>query len=87
MLNPQELLGLIQTQVSQVLPEVGKGAQDELTGNLKLLITGVISKLDFVSRDEFEAQQLVLERTREKLEKLEKEFAEMESNISSNAKS
>lgn len=82
MLNPQQLFGLIQEQVNQVFPEFGKAAQDEMASNLKLVIAGVINKLDLVSRDEFEAQQAVLERTRAMLEKLEKTVAELEEKVS-----
>lgn len=81
MLNPQQLFGLIQEQVNQVFPEFGKAAQDEMASNLKLVISSVISKLDLVSRDEFEAQQAVLERTRAMLEKLEKSVAELEGKV------
>lgn len=81
MINPQDLLNTIHEQVSQILPDATKSAQDELSGNLKLLVSGVIAKLDLVSREEFEAQQLVLERTREKLETLEKEFAALEQSL------
>lgn len=81
MLNPQQLFGLIQEQVNQTFPEFGKAAQEEMAGNLKLVITSVISKLDLVSRDEFEAQQAVLERTRAMLEKLEKTVAELEDKV------
>jgi BMFP domain-containing protein YqiC len=82
MLNPQQLFGLIQEQVNQVFPEFGKAAQDEMASNLKLVIAGVINKLDLVSREEFEAQQAVLERTRAMLEKLEKTVAELEEKVS-----
>jgi len=75
MLSPQELLNTIHEQVSQVLPDMGKSAQEDLTAHIKVLVSGIISKLDLVSRDEFDAQQAVLERTRSKLEQLEKDFA------------
>ena len=75
MLNPQELLNTIHEQVSQVLPDLGKSAQEDLTAHIKILVSGIITKLDLVNRDEFDAQQAVLERTRAKLEQLEKDFA------------
>ena len=78
MLNPQELLNTIHEQVSQILPDVGKSAQEDLSAQLKILVGGIISKLDLVTRDEFETQQLVLEKTRAKLEQLEKDFAALE---------
>ena len=37
-----------------------------------------LSKLDVVSRDEFDTQQAVLMRTRERLEALEKRVSELE---------
>jgi BMFP domain-containing protein YqiC len=86
MLNPQQLLGAIQEQVNQVFPEFGKAAQEELSSNIKLAVNGVFNKLDLVSRDEFDAQQAVLARTRELLEKLEKTVAELESRIDDNEK-
>jgi len=84
LLSPQELFAVIQEQVSQVLPDATKSAQDDLSANLKILVSGIIAKLDLVSRDEFDAQQAVLMRTREKLEQLEKEVADLELKIASN---
>ena len=78
MLKPQDLLNTIHEQVTQILPEVGKSAQEDLTAQLKILVSGIISKLDLVSREEFDTQQAVLEKTRSKLEQLEKEFEALE---------
>lgn len=75
MLSPQDVLNTIHEQVTQILPDAGKSAQEDLTAQLKILVNGVISKLDLVTREEFETQQLVLETTRAKLEQLEKDFA------------
>jgi BMFP domain-containing protein YqiC len=82
--SPQQLFQLIQDQVAQLLPDVTKMAQEEVSTHLRSVISGVIAKLDLVSRDEFEAQQAVLERTRSKLEQLEKAFAELERRFPSN---
>jgi hypothetical protein len=84
MLNPQELFNVIQEQVSQILPDATKSAQEDMASHIKLLVSGVISKLDLVSRDEFDAQQAVLERTRSRLEQLEKDFADLENRFDSN---
>jgi BMFP domain-containing protein YqiC len=81
MLNPQQLFGVIQDQVNQVFPEFGKAAQDEISNNLKIVISSVINKLDLVSREEFDAQQAVLERTRAMLEQLEKSVQDLQSKI------
>ena len=46
--------------------------------NLRALMTSFLSRLDLVTREEFEVQQAVLARTRALLEKLEKQVAELE---------
>lgn len=79
MLNPQELLTTLHEQVSQILPDATKSAQEDLSANLKIMVGSIVSKLDLVSRDEFDAQQAVLERTRQKLEQLEQDLAALES--------
>jgi len=84
MINPSELLQSIHEQVTQVLPDIGKSAQEDLHQQLKLLVSGIIEKLDLVTREEFETQQAVLEKTRAKLEQLEKEVAQMAEDLSQN---
>lgn len=78
MLNPQDVLNTIHEQVTQILPDVGKSAQEDLSAQMKIIVSSIISKLDLVTREEFETQQAVLEKTRAKLEQLEKDFAELE---------
>ncbi len=55
-------------KLKQLLPE---GGSSELESNIRALANSSFSKLNLVSRDEFDAQTAVLARTREKLEKLE----------------
>ena len=47
--------------------------------NLRALLSNAFSRLDLVTREEFDVQQEVLGRTREKLRQLETRVAEMES--------
>lgn len=81
MLSPQELLNTIHQQVTQILPDVGKSAQEDISAQLKIMVGSVISKLDLVSREEFDSQQAVLLHTREKLEALEKRFEMLEQKL------
>lgn len=46
--------------------------------NAKALISGTLSRLDLVTREEFDAQARVLARTREKLAALEARLAALE---------
>lgn len=45
---------------------------------LHIALQAALGKLDLVTREEFDAQQAVLQRTRQKLEQLEIQLAQME---------
>ena len=46
----------------------------QIDRNAKSLLQSALSRLDVVSREEFDAQTAVLQRTRERLEALEKQI-------------
>ncbi len=71
----KELLDEIGSRVSEVL--AASPAKD-LEKNLKALLASVFARLDLVTREEFDVQQEVLARTREKLEALERRVAALE---------
>jgi len=50
----------------------------DLEKNLRVLLQSAFSRLDLVSREEFDVQREVLARTRTKLEALEAKLAELE---------
>ena len=50
----------------------------DIEKNLRALLSSVFARLDLVTREEFDVQQEVLVRTREKLQQLEAKVAEME---------
>lgn len=50
----------------------------DIEQNLKAGVTSMLTKLDMVSREEFDVQTEVLARTREKLAQLEARLAELE---------
>ena len=50
----------------------------DIEQNLKAGVTSMLSRLDMVSREEFDVQTEVLARTREKLTQLEARLAELE---------
>lgn len=52
--------------------------QQDAEKNLRAALESAMSRLELVSREEFEVQRAVLARTREKLETLEKQVAELE---------
>jgi hypothetical protein len=65
-------------QISEAIPAGVKGMQEDVQKNIHTLLQGALSRLDLVTREEFDAQSQVLLRTREKLEQLEKTVTEME---------
>jgi ubiquinone biosynthesis accessory factor UbiK len=58
-------------------------AQD-MERNLRALMTSVASRLDLVTREEFDVQRELLVRTRAKLEELEARLAELEQSATGN---
>ena len=50
----------------------------ELESNFRAILRASLAKLDLVTRDEFEVQEAVLARTRERLEALEARLEELE---------
>lgn len=53
--------------------------RSDLEHNFRGLLTAGLDKLDLVTREEFDVQRKVLERTRDKLERLERELAQLQS--------
>jgi len=55
-----------------------RSMQQDLESNFRAVLRASLSKLDLVTRDEFDAQMRVLERTRLRLEELEKRVQMLE---------
>jgi ubiquinone biosynthesis accessory factor UbiK len=60
------------------VPPALRSVQADLESNFRAVLRERLSRLDLVSRDEFEAQTRVLERTRVRLEALEARLAALE---------
>ena len=67
-------------KITGLLPENFQQAQQDLESNIKALLQSSLSKMNLVSREEFDVQSALLVRTREKLDQLEKQLAEFEKN-------
>lgn len=61
------------------VPPALRSMQQDLESNFRAVLREGLSKLDLVTRDEFDAQTRVLERTRARLEELEARLASLES--------
>ena len=71
MLNPKKIEQIIQ-QIQDSLPQGLKDLGQDAEAKLKQTLQAQLSKLDLVTREEFDVQTQVLMRTREKLTELEK---------------
>ena len=65
-------------KLAESVPEGLRSMRDDLETNFRGVLQSGISKLDLVTREEFEVQEAVLARTREKLEHLEAKLEEIE---------
>jgi BMFP domain-containing protein YqiC len=65
-------------KLAESVPEGIRALREDLESNFRSVLDSGLSRLDLVTREEFEVQEAVLARTREKLEALEKRLAELE---------
>ena len=70
----QNYLKNITKKITENLPDDLEAIKGDLQQNIQSLIESQIKNLDLVTREEFEIQEQILIRTREKLEELEKQL-------------
>lgn len=71
----KELLEDINAKIGEAL---ARSPATDVEKNLRALMTSFFGRLDLVTREEFDVQQAVLARTREKLAQLEQRLVELE---------
>ena len=69
-------------RVSAALPDAFKTLQNDLDQNFRSALQAALSRLDLVTREEFDVQVAVLRRTRERLEAMEARIAALEEGAS-----
>lgn len=65
-------------QIRDALPEGLATAREDMDDILRASISAALSRMDLVSREEFDVQSAVLARTREKLDMLTERLQELE---------
>jgi BMFP domain-containing protein YqiC len=78
--NKLSFLSDLQTKISEVLQQ---SPAKDIEKNMKAMLNQGFSKLDLLTREEFDIQSEVLQRTRARLEALEARVAELESRLKS----
>ncbi len=68
----------IASKLAEAVPEGLRAVRDDLEQNFRGVLRASLGKLDLVTREEFEVQEAVLARTRQKLEALEAKLRELE---------
>ena len=80
--NSRPSLDDIARELADAVPRNLRAIGDDLERNFRSLLQAGLGKMDLVTREEFDLQVAVLERTREKLEALEARLAELEDGAS-----
>ncbi len=68
-------------RLSDLVPPGIKEARSEIEDNMKIALQAGLAKLDLVTREEFDVQRLVLLRTREKLDAMERAITIIEAKL------
>jgi BMFP domain-containing protein YqiC len=65
-------------KLADAVPDGLQSVRSDLEKNFRSVLQSGLDKLELVTREEFEVQEAVLQRTREKLEALEERLKELE---------
>lgn len=68
----------ISQRLGRLLPEGAQEMREDFERNAKTVLQSALSRMDLVTREEFDVQADVLARTREQLETMEARVAELE---------
>jgi ubiquinone biosynthesis accessory factor UbiK len=78
----KHLIEDLASKIAGLLPPAPSAIKKEFEESIRQAIRSSITRLDLVTREEFEIQSAVLQRTRMKLEQLEKKVTELEAKLS-----
>jgi hypothetical protein len=70
--------------ITKILPDDINILKEDLEKNMRATLNATFSKMELVTREEFDIQASLLSRTRAKLEELQKKLSELEKEIERN---
>ncbi len=73
-----ESLEQLSKRIGSLIPGDLKHMRGDIEDNIHSLLQSSLTKMNLVTREEFDVQSAVLQRTREKLEQLEKQVAQLQ---------
>ncbi len=85
MIDPK-VLDELAHKLANSVPSGLKELQQDVEKNFRSTLQASFARLDLVTREEFDVQSRVLERTREKLERLEQLVEQLENQLQSDQK-
>lgn len=68
-------------KIAVVLPEDLQGLKDDTCKNMRVVLQSVFEKMDLVTREDFEVQKKILERSQERIQQLTEEFQKLEESL------
>jgi BMFP domain-containing protein YqiC len=77
-----QTINRLSNKIGQLLPSGLQQVKSDFEAQIKTLLQQQLAQLDFVSREEFDIQLRVLQRTRAKLEALESKLDQLEKTLS-----
>lgn len=80
MIDPKMFEEMAQ-KLGAVLPDGLQAIQRDVEKNFKTILQNSFAKMDLVTREEFDVQTEVLRRSREKLDQMEKQIAQLEASL------
>ena len=80
MINKEHIEEFIQ-QASKLVPDDLSRFKKEIENNLRTTLSASLSKMDLVTREEYDIQTALLQRTRAKLDKLQKKLIDIENQL------
>ena len=80
----KEKIEMIISDITKILPEDLNVMKDDIEKNLRTTLNAAFSKMDLVTREEFDIQASLLSRTREKLEGLQEKLSVLEEQLEKN---
>jgi len=76
-----QTINRLSDKINQLLPPGMQQVKSDFDARLKTLLQQQLAQLEFVSREEFDIQARVLQRTRTKLEALEEKLGQLEQTL------
>ncbi len=74
----RESIDSLARRLAASLPQGLRAVRDDIEANFRAVLQSSLARMDLVTRDEFEVQEMVLARAREKLEGLEQRLSACE---------